>query len=106
MQQPEHFVTLETLQSFGIKVDEATADSLLQHINETVEERIGTEITESLTDEQLKELLALQDNGTEDQVGEWIAQHVPEYGQIIQDNIDITLGEVAENSDNINTNAA
>lgn len=102
MQDQEQYVTLETLKSFGIEVDEATAASLLEHINNTVEERIGAEITESLDDDQLKELLALQDNGTEEQVGEWIAQHVPEYAQIVQDNIDITVGEVAENTEGIN----
>lgn len=98
----EQYVTLETLKSFGINVDDATAASLLEHINTTVEERIGTEITEALTDEQLKELLELQDTGTEDQVGEWIAQHVPNYAEIVQDNIDITVGEVAEGADGIN----
>lgn len=98
----EQYVTLQTLQSFGVQVDDATAASLLEHLNDTVEERIGAEITESLSDEQLKELLDLQEAGTEDQVGEWIAQHVPDYAQIVQDNIDITVGEVAQNTDGIN----
>ena len=98
----EQYVTLATLKSFGIKVDDTTAASLLEHINQTVEERIGAEITESLTDEQLKELIALQENGNEDQIGEWIAQKVPNYAQIVQDNIDIVVGEVAEGTDGIN----
>lgn len=98
----EQYVTIETLKSFGIEVNEATVNSLLEHVNNTIDERVGAEITESLTDEQLKQLLEIQDNGTEDQIGEWIAQQVPDYAQIIQDNIDITLGEVAENTDNIN----
>lgn len=102
MDQPEQYVTLATLASFGIQVNETTAQSLLEHINTTVEERIGTEITEALTDEQLKELLDLQEVGSEDQIGDWIAQHVPDYAQIVQDNIDIVVGEVAQNTDGIN----
>lgn len=98
----EQYVTLATLKSFGINVDDATAASLLQHINTTVEERIGAEITESLTDEQLKELIELQENGNEDQIGQWIAQRVPNYAEIVQDNIDIVVGEVAEGTDGIN----
>jgi hypothetical protein len=98
----EQYVTLQTLQSFGIQVDDAAATSLLEHINDTVEERIGAEITESLSDDQLKELLAIQETGTEDQVGEWIAKHVPNYAEIVEDNIAIVVGEVAENASGIN----
>lgn len=99
---PQQYITIETLQDFGIEVDQSTAATLLAHLNDTIEERIGAEIIESLDDEQLKELLALQETGTEDQVGEWIATHVPEYEQIVQDNIDITVGELAEGAEAIN----
>ncbi len=99
---PQHYITVETLREFGITIDETTVTALLSHLNDTIEERIGAEIIESLDDEQLKELLALQETGTEDQVGEWIAAHVPDYEQIVQDNIDITVGELAESTDAIN----
>lgn len=98
----QQYVTVQTLRDFGIAVDDATVDALLQHLNDTIEERIGAEIIEALDDEQLKELLALQEKDSEDQVGEWIAAHVPDYEQIVQDNIDITVGELAESTDAIN----
>lgn len=102
---PQQYITIQTLRDFGIKIDDATVVALLAHLNDTIEERIGAEIIESLDDQQLKELLALQESGTEDQVGEWIATHVPEYEQIVQDNIDITVGELAESTDSINGTA-
>jgi len=103
--QNQTYVTVQTLRDFGITVDDATVDALLQHLNDTIEERIGAEIVEALDDDQLKEMLAVQDAGDDDKLGEWIAAHVPEYEQIVQDNIDITVGELAENTDAINGTA-
>lgn len=100
--QNQTYVTVQTLRDFGITVDDTTVDALLQHLNDTIEERIGAEIVEALDDDQLKELLAIQDTGDDNQLGEWIAAHVPEYEQIVQDNIDITVGELAENAGAIN----
>ena len=99
----EEYVTKEMLATFGVTADEDKIDSLLEHINETVEERIGAEITEALPDDQLRELLSLQESGAnDDAIGEWIAQHVPNYAEIVEDNIAITIGELAGSVDDIN----
>ena len=98
----EQYVTKQMLADFGVTVDEAAVESLLSHINDTIEERIGAEITEALSDEQLKELLALQDKGDDEEIGEWIAQHVPKYAEIVEDNIAITIGELARQTNDIN----
>ncbi len=95
-------ITRELLDEFGISLEGQDEATFLQHLNDTLEERIGAEITESLDDDQLKALLDLQENGTDEEVGAWIQQNVPELQQITQDEIDILLGEVAENSDAIN----
>lgn len=103
----QDYITKDALLALGINLGDQDIDSLLAHLNDTVEERIGAEITESLSDEQLQELIALQDANPEDdeKIGEWIAAHVPDYEAIVQDNIDITLGELAEGADDINTSA-
>lgn len=99
----QDYITKDELLSLGIDLSDQDIDSLIAHLNDTVEERIGAEITESLTDEQLSQLLDLQEaTDDDDKIGEWIAAHVPDYEQIVQDNIDITLGELAENADGIN----
>lgn len=95
-------ITRELLDQFGISLEGRDEASFIQHLNDTLEERIGAEITESLDDEQLKTLLELQEKGSDEEVGAWIDQNVPELQQITQDEIDILLGEVAENSDEIN----
>lgn len=96
MNQP--LITRELLDEFGIKLDDQDEKTFLEHLNATLDERIGAEVTDSLDDEQLKVLLELQENATNEEVGAWIDQNVPELQQITQDEIDILLGEVAENA--------
>ena len=94
-------ITREVLEQAGVKLDGQDVDALLTRLNQTLEERVGTEITMSLSDEKLEEMVDLQESGTEDQLVEWMNTNVPELEQITQDEVDIILGELAENSDDI-----
>ena len=98
-------ITKEILDEAGIDIGDQDEAVLLEHLNETLQERVGAEITESLTDEELEELVKIQENGNDEEVGAWIEANVPELAEITQDEIDILLGELSENSDGIN-NAA
>ena len=98
----QEYITQQMLTDLGIDLSDKDSDSLLTHLNEKVEEMIGSEITEALDDDELEELVKLQDKGTDDEIGEWIATHVPEYQEIVQDNIDIAIGETVDKADSIN----
>ncbi|MDN5274179.1 MAG: hypothetical protein JWP06_80 [Candidatus Saccharibacteria bacterium] len=98
----QEFITKESLTNLGINLEGQDIDSLLVHLNDTLEERVGSEITESLNDVQLKTLVDMQEKATDEEIGEWLKQNVPEFEQIVQDEIDIVLGELAENTDGIN----
>jgi hypothetical protein len=98
----KQYITKEIIDQLGINLNETDVDSLLAHLNSTLAERIGAEITEELDDEQLKTLLRLQETASEEEVGDWIKQNVPEIEQIAQDEVDILLGELADGSDIIN----
>ena len=95
-------ITQALLEEAGISLDGKDVAALLDHLNTTLEERIGAEITESLDDAQLEALVTVQEKGTDEEVGAWIEQNVPELQEITQDEIDILLGELAENADDIN----
>lgn len=97
----QDFVTKDTLLALGINLNDQDIESLLAQLNDTVEERIGDEIIESLDDDELEELVALQKTASEEELGDWIADHVPDYDQIVSDAIDIVVGELAENADRI-----
>jgi hypothetical protein len=98
----QDYITQDTLTKVGVNLEGQDVASLLTHLNDTLEERVGSEITEALDDAQLQVLLDLQEKATDEEVGEWLRTNVPEFEQIIQDEIDILLGELAENSDGIN----
>lgn len=100
MDQPT--ITRELLDQYGIEVGEHDEALLLNHLNETLEERVGAEVTEELEDAQLMEYLHLEENGSEEEVQVWLQQNVPELREIAQDEIDILLGELAENAEGIN----
>jgi hypothetical protein len=98
----EQYITEDMLTELGIDLTGQDKIALLAHLNDTLEERIGVEITESLNDVQLKELLDLQESGKDDEITAWLEQHVPDLPEIVSDHIDVLLGELAENADDIN----
>lgn len=102
----QNYITEESLKKLNINLGDQDVVSLLEHLNETLEERVGAEITDSLDDEKLKTLVDMQENATEEEVGAWLQENVPELEQIIEDETDILLGELAENSAGINKAAS
>ena len=95
-------VTKAQLNSIGISLPDDQMQALIQHVEETINERISEEVVESLTDEQLAELVKMQDsNALAEEIDAWIRERVPEYDEIIEDNVTIVLGELVENSDAI-----
>ena len=55
-------ITKSQLNAIGIKLPDDQIEALIQHVEDTVNERIGEEIVDSLDNDQLKELIKLQDN--------------------------------------------
>lgn len=95
-------VTKAQLNAIGISLPDDQMQALIQHVEETINERISDEVVESLTDEQLAELVKMQDsNAPAEEIDAWIRERVPEYDEIIEDNVTIVLGELVENSDAI-----
>ena len=98
-------ITRDLLEQAGINLENQDIDALLDHLNQELEERVGAEITASLSDEQLKEMLDIQEHASDEQLAEWLTTNVPELERITQDEVDIILGELAENADGINDGA-
>ena len=98
----EALITVDQLREMGINLPEQQLQELATHVQNTINERIGEEVVESLTGEQLEELIAMQDSGAPgDQISEWLCIRVPDYEQIVEDNTIIVLGEVVDDIDAI-----
>jgi hypothetical protein len=98
----QDYINKEALLALGLELSDEQVEKLVAQLNNTVEERVGEEIVESLNDDELDELVKLQENADDQVLGEWIAKHVPEYEQIVSDAVDMTLGELAESAENSN----
>jgi hypothetical protein len=85
--------------SLGINLPKDQAEAFEKHFLETLEERVGLAIFDLLSDEEAEELIRLQDKADETTVTNWIKTNVPEYEDIVKDEFDILMGEVAENAD-------
>ncbi len=92
-------VTKQQLNSVGINLPDDQMQALIQHVEEVVNRRISEEVIDSLDDVQLEELVALQDgDAPAEQIDAWIRERVPEYDEIIEDNVTIVIGDLVENS--------
>jgi hypothetical protein len=101
----QQYITEETLQAFEITLTDQDKVSLLEHLNETLQERVGTEVATVLDDAKLEELITLQETASDEEMGAWLMQNVPELQQIVEDEIGIIMGEINEHTDSINKTA-
>lgn len=96
--QPQ-YITQSTLETLGIDLTGEDVEALLDDLNETLQERVGTEITQSLSEDKLKELVDLQETATEAEIGDWLQKNIPDLQQIIQNEIDILIAEIVEDEE-------
>ena len=97
-------LTHEFLQEIGLELDQDTFASLEQHAEATLHERVISEVVEELSPEQAEELSSLQ-NADDETIQRWLVDNVPDLQDIVSDEVDILLGEIAESSDAIQDEA-
>lgn len=88
------------LQSLGVILDDDTYASLSEHLEDTLDQRVIEEIVDELDEEQLRELTTLR-SGSSEVLRQWLVVNVPQLDAIIQDEVAILLGDVAERSGEI-----
>ena len=90
----------QLIQDLGIELSEQDYISLAEHFETTLQERVINEITMELSPEQAEELATMQNASDEDLLA-WLQANVPDLAEIVSDEVDILLGELAENSETI-----
>lgn len=80
-----------------VGLDDATAQSLLAHIRDTLEERVGERLAANLTDAQLEEFENINDSGDMDAAQAWLSTNCPDYQQVVQHEI-TSIGEELRSS--------
>ena len=82
------------LADLGINLSDEDYQSLADHFESTLEERVINEIVLELSPEQAEELSHMQE-ASDDQIVDWVRAN------IVSDEIDILLGELAEDSEKL-----
>ena len=93
-------LTPDIVRNLGIELAEADMQSLAENFEATLDERVINEIVLGLTPEQAQQLAGLQQAG-DDTILEWLQANVPDLADIVADEIDILLGELAESSETL-----
>lgn len=88
------------LQTLGVHLSEEDYQSLEEHLETTLNERVINEIVLGLSPEQAEELSHMQE-ASDDEVVAWVNLNVPDFVEIVLDEIDILLGELAEDSEKL-----
>lgn len=97
----DQLITPTLLTAAGIVIPDNELEAFIEQVNDELDERVGQEVTESLDDDKLAELVALQESGTDEQLADWLQANVTELDQIIEDERDILIGEIAESANKI-----
>jgi hypothetical protein len=90
------------LEDLGINLSDADYQSLAEHFESTLEERVINEIVLELSPEQAEQLSHMQES-SDDQIVDWVRANVPDFADIVSDEVDILLGELAEDSEKMAT---
>lgn len=91
------------LQNIGLRLSDDEYTAFADHAETTLRERVIEEILSSITPEQAHELAQLQHENDEVRIQEWLTANVKDLAEIISDEIDILLGEVAEQADELSS---
>lgn len=84
----------------GVVVDDITYDLLSDHYAHTLNRRVMKRVVDSLDDSGAQELSRI-DTTQDDTLRKWLEVHVPSLGTIIDEEIGILLGEIADRSSEI-----
>lgn len=89
------------LEDLGIRLSDKDYTALAQHFDETLHERVIEEVVLELDPKKAEELASLKD-ADEATVQQWLLENVSDLEEIVSDEVDILLGEIAESSEKLN----
>lgn len=90
------------LQSLGLGgLPDDQKQAFLQHLYEELELRVGTRLSEGMSDDQLAEFEKLIDANDEQGALHWLEANRPNYKDVVADELEKLKQEVASNRDQI-----
>ena len=88
------------LTNLGVNLTDDELTVLAEHIESTLSERVINEVVLLLDDDQAAELASLK-GADSSMIEAWLDQNVTDLKEIIEDEVDIMLSELAESADQL-----
>src|SRR3990167_824207 len=76
-------------------------NSMLQHIYETLEMRVGMKLADQMSNEQLDEFEGFIDRNDEAGALKWLETNFPDYKKVVADELESLKEEIKKTSDKI-----
>lgn len=95
------FITASLLANIGIHLTSSELELFNEQYEAELDKRIVDEIIDELAPDQINELIALK-NAPSGELQAWLVKNVPDLEEIVEEEVAILLGEIAEHSDSIN----
>ena len=92
-------ITRQLLADIGISLDDAAYVQFTEQYEAELDNRIVNEIVDELDTEQLRELSRFKDSDDDAGLQRWLIENVPDLDKIVEEEMAILLGEIAENSE-------
>jgi hypothetical protein len=93
----EPIITEKILRELDIDFGEINLAELAARANAALNTRVGGATIETLTPDEATKLRKLLDADDRAETNAWIAENVPDYRGIIEDQVDILLADIVEN---------
>lgn len=85
----------------GIDLPKNQQTAFTEHAQETLNERVGLALIDTLNDDQAAHLIQLSRLNNPKAFTAWVRDNVPNYQQIISDQVDILMEEIADSADHL-----
>lgn len=92
----DYTIKENNLKDIGIDLTGGELTSLLEHLNEELSGRVGEAILRELSDEQIDQYNEISKTADEDTIEKWMSKQIPDFEQIVQDEIDTVLNKLAD----------
>ena len=96
----DSYITEQEIRELNSDLDDNALTQLVDELNDKIDELVGEEIVDSLTPDDVDTLATMQDSATEQELADWVAEHVPDYPEILENNKAIVLGDYADSLSN------
>ena len=94
-------ITKDDLDGIGIEISIDHEKTFVEHVNNMLKERVGLAIAANFSDEQLAKMRELVQADDKVALQTWINEQVSDLDEIIEDEVDILLGDIVKNKENI-----